>query len=107
VRGLYRRRHGPKGARNYGELRGRIALSPGKIFGQRLKPTRSADMWGRVASGRGKGCVPFREGARVGRGPLLLLGRRGSPGPFLFFLFFSFHFLFSDFLHTFCILAPN
>jgi hypothetical protein len=39
----------------------------------------------------------FREGKKMGRGLLPLLGRKGSPRLFLFFLFFS-SFSFSVFL---------
>jgi hypothetical protein len=45
-----------------------------------------------VSKGRKREKVPIRGGGILGRGPALVLGRRGSPCPLLFFkaLFFFF-----------------
>jgi hypothetical protein len=48
--------------------------------------------------GKGRG-VPFRDGALLGLGPNLVLGRIGSPGLFSFLYFFFL--FFSDFLICF------
>jgi hypothetical protein len=58
-----------------------------------------ADRWvPRVSERKREGGIPVRD-ARVGRGPILMPGQMGSPGPFSIFIFFSsFPFLFFLFL---------
>jgi hypothetical protein len=52
--------------------------------------------------------IPVRGGVFLGCGLVLLLGRKGSLGPFSIFIFFSsFLFLISYFLYRFCTNAPN
>jgi hypothetical protein len=67
------------------------------ISDRRLKMTGLTDVWGRIVSEKRERCEPVRENVRVGRGPLLWLGRKGCPS--LFYLFFcSANFFFCFFL---------
>jgi hypothetical protein len=65
------------------------------ISDRRLKMTGLTDVWGRIVSEKRERCVPVQESVRVGRGPLLRLGRKGRPG--LFYLFFVLQISFSLF----------
>jgi hypothetical protein len=57
--------------------------------------TGSPDMWGLgVSVGRRRMQVPFRDGALLGLGPNLGLGKFGPPPGLLFFSLFPFHFPF-------------
>jgi hypothetical protein len=56
----------------------------------------------------GEKMVPIREMSRWATGSFSDLGRNGSRGPISYFSFSSsFSFLFSYFLHRFCILNSN
>jgi hypothetical protein len=62
-----------------------------------------------VSARRREGRTGSERGARVGRGPFWLLGRNGTPGPFLIFFHFSFSFsfLFENFGFLKCIDLNN
>jgi hypothetical protein len=82
-----------------GESNGGSGQSPAGISGQRRE---TIDGWDPPSVREGKG-PGYRFGfpARLGRGPLLKLGRMASPGPFTLFRNL-FLFLFYQFFNNFC-----
>jgi hypothetical protein len=76
----------------------------GGITGRRKKKVTWPDMWDpHVSEGERRKSLPVQN-SFLGHGLVSVLGQMVSPGPlYVFFLFFSFLFLFSLFFYNFCI----